>query len=254
MTKAKEVLAAWQEQVSLHHATFDRAGEILASLGISEIDGMLLDLGVSSHQVDTAERGFSFRFDAPLDMRMDRSQGRTAADLINQEGEAELARIFYRYGEERYSRRIAREIVARRQVQPFLRTGDLADLIRKVIPGGRRPSRIDPATRSFQGLRIAVNQELEQVEQGVSRAIDLLRPGGRLVVISFHSLEDRIVKQTFRERSKGCDCPPRMPICRCGKIPEVEVLTRKGLKPQADEIDLNPRARSAVMRAVRKLG
>lgn len=254
LAKAREVLTRWQEQVSFHHATFDQAAEVLDSLGIEGLDGMLLDLGVSSHQLDTADRGFSFRFDAPLDMRMDISSGRTAAELLNEEPEAELARIFYRYGEERYSRRIARAIVARRQAEPFARTGELAELVREVIPGGRKPSRIDPATRVFQGLRIAVNQELEQVEQGVSRAIQLLKPGGRLVVISFHSLEDRIVKQIFREEGKGCTCPPRMPVCQCGKTPAVEVLTRKGLKPQADEIDANPRSRSAVLRAVSRLG
>lgn len=253
LDKAREVLSGWQEQISLHHATFDQAAEVLASLEVSGLDGMLLDLGVSSHQLDTAERGFSFRHDAPLDMRMDTSRGRTAAELLNEESEAELARIFFQYGEERYSRRIARAIVARRQAEPFTRTAELARLVRDAIPGGHRPSRIDPATRVFQGLRIAVNAELEQVEQGVSRGIELLKPGGRLVVISFHSLEDRIVKQIFRDRSKGCDCPPRLPVCQCGKTPEVKVLTRKGLKPQADEIDANPRSRSAVLRALEKL-
>jgi len=254
LARAREVLADWQEQVSLHHATFDQAAEVLASLGIEGLDGMLLDLGVSSHQLDTAERGFSFRFDAPLDMRMDVSCGRTAAELLNEEPEAELARIFYQYGEERYSRRIARAIVARRQIEHFSRTGELAELVRNEIPGGHRPSRIDPATRVFQGLRIAVNRELEQVEQGVARGIELLKPGGRLVVISFHSLEDRIVKHIFREKSKGCVCPPRMPVCQCDRTPEVEVLTRKGLKPKADEIDMNPRSRSAILRALSKLG
>ena len=253
LTRAAEVLAPWRDRVSLHHQTFDRAAEVLAELKIDGLDGMLLDLGVSSHQLDTAERGFSFRFDAPLDMRMDGSAGQTAADLVNGLAEEELVKIFFQYGEERYSRRIVRAIVARRQDQPINRTGELAELIRKVVPAGRKPTRIDPATRVFQALRIAVNQELEQVEQGVARGIELLKPGGRLVVISFHSLEDRIVKQLFRAQAKGCDCPPRIPICQCGKQPVVKLLTRKGLKAQADEIEMNPRSRSAVLRAVSRL-
>ncbi len=254
LARAEEVLSSWQDRVSLHHRTFDQAAEVLAELEIGGLDGMLLDLGVSSHQLDTAERGFSFRFDAPLDMRMDGSAGQTAADLVNELPEEELVRIFFQYGEERYSRRIVRAILKRRQEQPISRTGELAELIRNVIPGGRKPTRIDPATRVFQALRIAVNQELEQVEQGVSRGIELLKPGGRLVVISFHSLEDRIVKHIFRAQAKGCICPPRMPMCQCGKQPVVEILTRKGMKAQADEIDVNPRSRSAVLRAVSRLG
>lgn len=253
LAKAAEILSPWEGQFSLHHRTFGQAAEVLAELGIEGLDGMLLDLGVSSHQLDTAERGFSFRFDAPLDMRMDSSKGETAADLVNELPEDELVRIFFQYGEERYSRRIVRAILKRRETEPFLRTGELAELIRNTIPGGRKPSRIDPATRVFQALRIAVNQELEQVEQGVSRGIELLKPGGRLVVISFHSLEDRIVKHIFRDQAKGCICPPRMPVCRCENEPAVEILTRKGLKAQADEIDMNPRSRSAVLRAVSRL-
>ena len=253
LAKATEVLSPWKGRFSLHHRTFDKAGEVLAELGIDGLDGMLLDLGVSSHQLDTAERGFSFRFDAPLDMRMDSSTGQTAADLVNELPEDELVRIFFKYGEERYSRRIVRAILARRAAEPFNRTGELAELIRNTIPSGGKPSRIDPATRVFQALRIAVNQELEQVELGVSRGIKLLKPGGRLVVISFHSLEDRIVKHLFRDQARGCICPPRLPVCRCENKPVVEVLTRRGLKPQADEIEMNPRSRSAVLRAVSRL-
>lgn len=253
LAKAAEVLSLWEGRFSLHHQTFDRAAELLAELEIDGLDGMLLDLGVSSHQLDTAERGFSFRFDAPLDMRMDSSTGQTAADLVNELPEDELVRIFFKYGEERYSRRIVRAILARRTAERFSRTGELAELIRNTIPSGGKPSRIDPATRVFQALRIAVNQELEQVEQGVSRGIQLLKPGGRLVVISFHSLEDRIVKHMFRDQARGCICPPRLPVCRCENKPVVEVLTRRGLKPQADEIEMNPRSRSAVLRAVSRL-
>ncbi len=253
LAKAAEVLSPWEGRFSLHHKTFDQAAEVLAELGIDGLDGMLLDLGVSSHQLDTAERGFSFRFDAPLDMRMDSSVGQTAGELVNELPAEELIRIFFQYGEERYSKRIVRAILKQRETAPFSRTGELAELIRNAIPGSYKPSRIDPATRVFQALRIAVNQELEQVEQGVSRGIKLLKPGGRLVVISFHSLEDRIVKHMFRDQSRGCICPPRLPVCRCENKPAVKVLTRKGLKPQADEIEMNPRSRSAVLRAVSRL-
>ena len=250
LAKAREVLEPYGERVSLHHRTFDQAGDVLAGLGIAELDGMLLDLGVSSHQLDTPERGFSFRYDAPLDMRMNPTIGETAADILNQREAEELSRIFFQYGEERYARRIARRIVERRQQQPLTRTGELAELIRDVIPGGHRPSRIHPATRVFQALRIQVNQELEQVETGVARAIDLLGAGGRLVVISFHSLEDRIVKTLFREQAKGCICPPKLPICRCNHQPKVKILTRKGVRATPAEIERNARSRSAVLRAI----
>jgi len=249
---AAEALKPYGDRVSLHHATFDAAAEVAAGLGLPGLDGMLLDLGVSSHQLDTPERGFSFRLDAPLDMRMNPTCGETAADILNTLDETELAKIFFEYGEERYSRRIARAIVARRQEQPLARTGELAELVRGSVPGGRRPARIHPATRVFQALRIAVNDELGQVERGVSAGIDLLKPGGRLVVISFHSLEDRIVKRMFRDRAQGCICPPRLPVCQCHKTPEVKILTRKGIKATEAEIEMNVRARSAVLRAVER--
>ena len=252
LQKAAEVLAPYGQRVSLRQATFDQAGAVLAQLGIDLLDGMLLDLGVSSHQLDTPERGFSFRHDAPLDMRMNPQVGQTAADVVNNETEEELARIFFEYGEERFSRRIARRIVSRRAESPFTRTTELARLIREVVPGGNKPGRIHPATRVFQALRIQVNDELGQVRRGVDAGIDLLKPGGRLVVISFHSLEDRIVKHLFRERAKGCICPPRLPVCQCNKQPEVRLLTRKGEKPTAAEIELNVRSRSAVLRAVER--
>lgn len=250
LAKAETVLKSYGHQVSLHHRTFDQAGEVLQSLGVEALDGMLLDLGVSSHQLDTPERGFSFRHDAPLDMRMNPTVGETAADIVNQWEEQELSKIFFQYGEERYARRIARRIVERRQEEPLTRTGEFAELIRDAVPGGRRPSRIHPATRVFQALRIQVNQELEQVETGVARAIDLLRPGGRLVVISFHSLEDRIVKNLFREQAKGCICPPRLPVCQCNHRPKVKILTRKGVRATEAELEMNVRSRSAVLRAI----
>ena len=252
LQQAAEILAPYGDRVSLHHATFDQANQVLEVLGIDGLDGMLLDLGVSSHQLDTPERGFSFRYDAPLDMRMNPTEGKTAADVVNQADEAELVRIFFEYGEERYSRRIVRQIVAKRQESPLLRTGELAQLVRDAIPGGRRPGKIHPATRVFQALRIYVNDELGQVKRGVEAGISLLKPGGRLVVISFHSLEDRIVKHMFREKAKGCICPPRLPVCQCGKTPEVKVLTRRGIKAGSTEVDQNVRSRSAVLRAVER--
>ncbi len=252
LQKAQEVLAAYGERVSLHHATFDQADRVLQQLDIAALDGMLLDLGVSSHQLDTPERGFSFRYDAPLDMRMNPTEGMTAADVVNTTEEAELMRIFFQYGEERYSRRIARRIVAQRSEAPLTRTTELAELVRQAVPGGHRPSKIHPATRVFQALRIYVNDELGQVERGVAAAISLLKPGGRLVVISFHSLEDRIVKHLFRDKAQGCICPPRLPVCQCNNQPLVKVLTRRGVKAQAAEVEQNVRARSAVLRAVER--
>jgi 16S rRNA (cytosine1402-N4)-methyltransferase len=252
LREAEEVLAPYGDRVSLHHATFDQADLVLQQLDIAALDGMLLDLGVSSHQLDTPERGFSFRYDAPLDMRMNPTEGMTAADVINTTEEAELMRIFFQYGEERYSRRIARKIVAQRAESPLTRTSELAELVRQAVPGGHRPSKIHPATRIFQALRIYVNDELGQVERGVAAAISLLKPGGRLVVISFHSLEDRIVKHLFREKTQGCICPPRLPVCQCNNQPLVKVLTRKGIKAQAAEVEQNVRSRSAVLRAVER--
>ncbi len=252
LQKAAEVLTPFAGRVELQHATFDQAATVLRQLGIDCLDGMLLDLGVSSHQLDTPERGFSFRYDAPLDMRMNPQAGITAAEVINQAEEAELVRIFFEYGEERFSRKIARKIVARRKETPIVRTGELAQLVRQAVPGGNRPGRIHPATRVFQALRIHVNEELEQVRNGVAAGIELLKPGGRLVVISFHSLEDRIVKQLFRDRAKGCICPPRLPICLCHQVPLVKLLTRRGVRAGAEEIEKNVRSRSAMLRAVER--
>lgn len=252
LLEAAEKLACFGARVSLHHATFDQAGAVLDQLGVAGLDGMLLDLGVSSHQLDTPERGFSFRHDAPLDMRMNPTGGMTAADVVNQTEEAELVRIFFEYGEERYSRRIVRKIIAQRQESALTKTGELAELVRQTVPGGQRPSRIHPATRIFQALRIYVNDELGQVERGVEAGISLLKPGGRLVVISFHSLEDRIVKHLVREKAKGCICPPRLPVCQCNHTPEVKILTRRGIKADDDEVSRNVRSRSAILRAVER--
>jgi len=253
LQKATEVLAPFGGRVVLRHRNFSDAAEVLSELGISGLDGMLLDLGVSSHQLDEASRGFSFRGEAPLDMRMDPTSGPTAADLVNAAPAEELARIFREFGEERWAGRIARRIVQVRQQHPLTTTRQLAELVRDAVPGGKVPARIHPATRVFQALRIQVNHELEHVSRGIAEAIDLLNPGGRLVVISFHSLEDRIVKRFFQEEAKGCICPPRLPACVCNHRPRLEVLTRKGVRASDAEVEANPRARSAVLRAVRRI-
>ncbi len=253
LQKASDVLAPYGDRVSLHHATFDEADRVvLQELEMDGLNGMLLDLGVSSHQLDTPERGFSFRYDAPLDMRMNPTVGITAADVVNEAEEAELVRIFFEYGEERFSRRIVRKIVAQRQELPVTTTAELAELVRQAVPGGHRPSKIHPATRVFQALRIHVNDELGQVKRGVEKGISLLKPGGRLVVISFHSLEDRIVKHLFREKAQGCICPPRLPVCQCSNTPDVKVLTRRGIRAGEAEIAQNVRSRSAILRAVER--
>lgn len=249
---AAQILAPYGTRASLHHACFADLATVLDSLEIPAVDGILFDLGVSSWQLDAAHRGFSFRQDGPLDMRMDPTQGESAADIVNSRDEAELVRIFREYGEERFAGRIARKIVELRQETPFTRTTALAEMVRDLVPGGKIPARIHPATRIFQALRIAVNGELEQVKTGIETAFQRLRVGGRLAIISFHSLEDRIVKQTFHELSKGCTCPPRLPLCVCGRSPVAELLTRRGIKGSAEDSD-NPRARSAVLRAIRKL-
>jgi 16S rRNA (cytosine1402-N4)-methyltransferase len=253
LRRAAEVLAPFGERVILQHRNFSEAGAVLAELGWQRVDGMLLDLGVSSFQLDEAQRGFSFRSDAPLDMRMDQSGGTTAAEALNTLAAEELTRIFREFGEERWAGRIARRIVQVRQESPLATTGELAELVRDTVPGGRVPGRIHPATKIFQALRIYVNGELEHLRQGLSGAIKLLKPGGRLVVISFHSLEDRIVKQFFQEKIRTCICPPRLPVCTCNQVPEVELLTRKGLRATPEEVSVNPRARSAVLRGVRRL-
>jgi 16S rRNA (cytosine1402-N4)-methyltransferase len=253
LRKAAEVLAPFGDRVVLRHRNFSEATEVLAELEIDGLDGMLLDLGVSSHQLDTADRGFSFRSDAPLDMRMDQTTGVTVAEALNELPAEELSRIFREYGEERWAGRIARKIVKVRQEAPLLTTLQLAELVRDTVPGGHVPSRIHPATRVFQALRIYVNQELEHVAAGVGAAIELLKPEGRLVVISFQSLEDRIVKRLFLAEARTCTCPPRLPICACKTIPRVELLTRKALRAAEEEIAENPRSRSAVLRAIRRL-
>ena len=220
----------------------------LAANGI-KADAILLDLGISSMQVDRPERGFSYATDAPLDMRMDPSSETTAAAIVNTWDERELVSVFRRFGEERFAAPIARALVRRRGERPFTRTGDLVDTIKLAIPTPARFGEGHPAKRVFQALRIAVNDELGQLEAALPAALEMLRPGGRLAVISFHSLEDRIVKRFLAEQAKGCTCPPDFPICVCGKEPTLRLLSRKPLRPARDETDANPRAASARLRA-----
>ena len=228
---------------------------VLSQLAANDVqaDAILLDLGVSSMQLDRPERGFSYAADAPLDMRMDSAAELSARDLVNEADERELSVIFKRYGEERYARQIARAIVRRREERPFERTIDLADTIKQAIPTPARFGDGHPAKRVFQALRIAVNDELGALEAALPAAVRMLRPGGRIAVISFHSLEDRIVKQYFREQAHGCTCPPEFPICNCGNEPLLRDLTRRPLRPSSREVEANPRASSAKLRAAQKV-
>ncbi|HEY8317010.1 MAG TPA: 16S rRNA (cytosine(1402)-N(4))-methyltransferase RsmH [Gaiellaceae bacterium] len=223
----------------------------LAENGV-QADAILLDLGVSSMQLDRPERGFSYSVDAPLDMRMDTSQDLTAADVVNEWDERELVTIFRRYGEERYAKQIGRAIIRRRKDEPFERTGELVDTIKSAIPAPARFGEGHPAKRVFQALRIAVNDELGSLEAALPAALSMLRPGGRLAVISFHSLEDRIVKQFLRDKERGCTCPPDFPVCVCGHEPELRAIERRPIRPSAAEVAGNPRSQSARLRAAVK--
>jgi 16S rRNA (cytosine1402-N4)-methyltransferase len=224
----------------------------LAGNGV-RADAVLLDLGVSSMQLDRPERGFSYAVDAPLDMRMDPQSDPSAADLVNEASERDLQTIFRRYGEERYARQIAKAIVRERRRQPFTRTGELVDTIKAAMPAPARFGDGHPAKRVFQALRIAVNDELDELERALPAVAEMLRPGGRIAVISFHSLEDRLVKRYFRQEERGCVCPPEFPVCTCGREPALRVLTRRALRPDARETALNPRAASARLRAAEKV-
>ena len=246
-------LAEFGDRVMLRQGNFAEMASHLDTLGVAMLDGVVLDLGVSSYQLDSPNRGFSFREEGPLDMRMNPSAGRSAASVIAEADADHLKRIFREYGEERWAGRIAREIVAVREQQPIKTTLQLAELVSQVVPRGKGPQRIHPATRVFPALRIYVNGELDSLQAGLDAARQRLKVGGRLVVISFHSLEDRIVKQAFRALSTGCICPPRLPVCACGQKPVARLLTRKGVMATDAEVEHNPRARSAVLRAMEKL-
>lgn len=251
---ARDLLSRFGDRIKLFHTNFSAIKTVLREAGAGGVDGILADLGVSSLQLDSEKRGFSFRSDAPLDMRMDQtSADPTAADLLSTLSETEIADIIYLYGEERFSRRIARRIVERREAgTPVTTTGQLAELIERSVRRSKK-DKIHPATRTFQALRIAVNRETEILEQFIVDAIDSLKTEGRLVIITFHSLEDRIVKRAFQKMSGKCSCPPRMPRCMCGATKAVEILTKKPVTPGEAEVLANPRSRSAKLRAVKKL-
>jgi 16S rRNA (cytosine1402-N4)-methyltransferase len=252
ITEAGERLAAYSRRVTLIHREFAQLGEVLRELGDPPIDGMLFDLGVSSPQLDDASRGFSYRLNAPLDMRMDEDTELTAHQIVNTWPQEELRRILYEYGEERYAPQIARSIVRRREVEPIETTWELVDVIRTAMPPAALREKQHPAKRTFQAIRIAVNGELDQLEPMLRAAADGLKPGGRLAVITFHSLEDRIVKQTLRDLATGCTCPPEFPVCVCGKKPKMDLVARRPITPGQAELETNPRARSAKLRVAER--
>lgn len=249
---ASERLAPYRDRVTLIHDNYENTAEILKGLGIETTDGILLDLGVSSYQLDNPERGFTYRTDAPLDMRMDRENPLTAGEIINTWPEAELIRVLRDYGEERYAARIAASIVRRRKEAPLETTGQLSDIVHASIPRKMREKGGNPDKRTFQAIRIACNRELDVLENSLDVMIDLLAPGGRLCVITFHSLEDRIVKTAFRRNENPCICPPEFPVCVCGRKSKGTVVTRRPVLPGEEELEHNRRAASAKLRVFEK--
>ena len=249
---AKERLAPWMDRVTLVHGNFADLGEVLQEMDVTGVDGMLFDLGVSSPQLDDASRGFSYMQDAPLDMRMDKSAALTAYEVVNNWSYEELRRILFEYGEERYAPAIAKAIVRARETRPVDTTLELVDLIKGAMPPAALREKQHPAKRSFQAIRIAVNGELDALPPMLKSATDALNPGGRLAVITFHSLEDRIVKRAMQDMARGCTCPPEFPVCVCGKKPKLKLLTRKPIVSGEAELEENPRARSAKLRVAEK--
>ena len=246
-------LEGLMDRVTLVHGNFSQVAEILAGLGIAGVDGMLFDLGVSSPQLDEAARGFSYLQDAPLDMRMDQTAPLTAYEVVNTWSGEELKRILWQYGEERYSGPIAAAIVRQRENAPIQTTLELAELIRNAMPAKARREKQHPAKRSFQAIRIAVNDELGEVERLLDSVLEVLSPGGRLCIISFHSLEDRLVKTAYAQWARGCTCPPDFPVCVCGKTPKVRLVGKRPIVSGEEELEDNPRARSAKLRIAEKL-
>lgn len=252
LAAAKERLAPYADRVTLVHSNFAEIDAILDSLGIPAVDGMLFDLGVSSPQLDDASRGFSYMADAPLDMRMDKDDALTAGEVVNTWPQGELRRILYDYGEERYAPQIAAAICRAREKAPVETTLELVDIIRSAMPAQALREKQHPAKRSFQAIRIAVNDELGAVSRMMQAAVGRLNPGGRLAVITFHSLEDRIVKRELQALATGCTCPPEFPVCVCGKKPKMKLITRKPIVSGEEELNENPRARSAKLRVAEK--
>ncbi len=250
---ASQRLEPYKENVTLVHSNFSEMAQVLKDLNISGVDGVLLDLGVSSPQLDDGDRGFSYMVDAPLDMRMNGEDALSAESVVNTWAQDELKRILYTYGEERYAPQIAAAICRRRELSPIKTTLELVDIIRSAMPPAALREKQHPAKRTFQAIRIAVNDELGAVEKIMEEAIGLLNPGGRLAIITFHSLEDRIVKIGMTEAAKGCTCPPSFPVCVCGKKPLAKLINRKPITPSEEELNTNPRARSAKLRICERL-
>jgi 16S rRNA (cytosine1402-N4)-methyltransferase len=254
VTNADKVLGSYASNIRLFHGNFIHLSDFLSQLEIVAVDGILLDLGVSFHQIKNSGRGFSFREDEPLDMRMDKQSEETAGNLINKLSRENLRKLFKDYGEERWAKQIAYKIVDTRKQKPIRTSMQLAQIVIDAIPGhALAKQKIHPATRVFMALRIAVNQELERLKTFMERAADFLNPGGRLCVLSFHSLEDRIVKQQLKALEKGCSCPPQLPMCVCGQNPKIRILTKRVVRPSAEEVITNPMARSTRLRAAEKL-
>jgi 16S rRNA (cytosine1402-N4)-methyltransferase len=254
IANAENVLGSYGPNIRLFHGNFIQLPDFLSQLKIAAVDGILLDLGVSRHQIENSGRGFSFRRDEPLDMRMDMQSGQTAESLINNLARQDLRNLFKDYGEERWAKQIAHKIVTVRKQKKIQTSKQLAQIVIDAIPGHALPKqKIHPATRVFMALRIAVNQELERLKTFMEQAADFLNPGGRLCVLSFHSLEDRIVKQQLKALEKGCSCPPQLPMCVCGQNPQVSILTKKVVRPTTEEVIANPMARSTRLRAAEKL-
>ncbi len=250
---ASSKLAPLGDRAQVVRSNFRHVADVLDTLGIEKIDGILLDLGVSSYQLDTPERGFSYMADAPLDMRMDMRAEKNAYSVVNTYSEQDLRRILFDYGEERFAGRIASRIVEARAQKPIETTGELTALIKSAIPAAARDGGHHPAKRSFQAIRIEVNSELDVIRPALEAAAKRLKKGGRMAVITFHSLEDRIVKQTFADMASGCTCPKGLPVCVCGKVPQVKVISRKPILPDAEELENNPRSRSAKLRVAEKI-
>lgn len=253
LDKASQVLKEYEDRVILKHSNYENIDLVLQEVGIDKVDGILLDLGVSSYQLDEKSRGFSHNKDAPLDMRMDKTSKKTAYDVVNEYSQKQLEDVIFKYGEDRWARRIAKFIVEERKRKPIETTLELVSVIKKAIPKKVRMEGIHPAKRTFQGIRIEVNRELEVLENSINKMVDLLNPGGRLAIITFHSLEDRIVKLAYRELYSNCVCPEQAPICNCDKKREIEIITRKPIYPTESEIKNNNRSRSAKLRIAEKL-
>ncbi len=250
---ASERLAPFGDKVTIVRSNYEHIASVLSELGIDKVDGIYLDLGVSSYQLDTAERGFTYREDAPLDMRMDQRNTQTAADIVNTYDEMELYRIIRDYGEDRFAKNIAKHIVRVRAEKPFETTGELIEVIKAAIPAKVRATGGHPAKRTFQALRIELNHELDVLNRSIDTMIDLLNPGGRLSIITFHSLEDRIVKTRFKNNENPCICPPGFPVCMCGRKSKGSVVTRKPIVPSEQEIEENKRSKSSKLRVFKKI-